>query len=279
MDTTPEFVYRQFSDKTVADNFKNGEVWFESIYCFRNKDINNPALDENDSINKYQNRIQIANNGYHFCTSTSEKRIEKFGPYRFKIDSKKFKDAINTQFKKNEEEHIKVYSENMTYEDLNIYNRPFASDSDEDQWVTVKDSNYKAEHEHRFSFVRQVKPDNDPFVGEFQDNFSDLLKKNEKINLGGYELKFKNKKGIIQKGIIQTVEEFENIKEFELSCEDDLTIKYHENNWVPCDIRLFNISYSEIISTTEVFPYDIKYRCLTHKFKIDDPTGIIVPEQ
>jgi hypothetical protein len=271
MDTTPEFVYRQFSDETVANNFENGEVWFESIYHFRNKDRENPAADENDSINKYKNRIQI-HKDYHFCTSTSKEPIEKFGKYRFKIDSKKFKDAINTQFKEKGEEHIKVYSEDMTYEDLNIYNHPFASDSDEDQWVTVKDSNYKDEHEHRFSFVRQVKPDNDPFVGEFQDNFSDLLKKNKKINLGGYELKFENKKGIIQ-----TVEELENIKEFEL-CGYDLTIKYHESNWVPCDIRLFNISYSEIISTTEFFPYDIKYRCLTHKFKID-PAGIIVREK
>lgn len=251
MDTTPEFVYRQFSDKTVANNFKNGEVWFESIYCFRNKDINSQALDENDSINKYKNRITIQDNIYHFCTS--KKPIKKFGPYGFKIDSKKFKDAINTQLK-----NCKVYSEDMTYQDnLNIYNRPFASDSDKDQWDTVKDGNYNEEHEHRFSFVRQVKPDSDPFVGEFQDNFSDLLKKNKEINLGGYELKFKNKKGIIQNGIIQTVEEFENIKEFELSCGDDLTIKYHENNWVP---------------------YDIKYRCLTHKFKIN-PKGIIVPEQ
>lgn len=272
MDTTPEFVYRQFSDKTVADNFENGEVWFESIYCFRNKDRENPALDKNDSINKYKNRIQIPN-GYHFCTSKSEKPIEKFGPHRFKINSKKFKDTINTQLK-----NCKVYSEDMTYQDnLNICNRPFASDSDKDQWVTVKSGNYKDEHEHRFSFNRVVTSNNDPFVGEFQDNFSDLLKKNKKINLGGYELKFKNKKGIIQKGIIQTVEEFENIKEFELSC-GNLTIKYHENNWVPCDIRLFNIFYSEIISTTEFFPYDIKYRCLTHKFKID-PAGIIVREK
>lgn len=266
MDTTPEFVYRQFSDKTVANNFENGEVWFESTYCFRNKDINNPALDKNDSINKYKNRIQIPN-GYHFCTSTSKEPIKKFGPHRFKIDSKKFKDAINTQFKKRKINR-KVYSKDMTYQDnLNIYNRPFASDSDEDQWVTVKDSNYKDEYEHRFSFVRNVTSNNDPFVGEFQDNFSDLLKKNKKINLGGYELKFKNKKGIIQ-----TVEEFENIKEFELSC-GNLTIKYHENNWVPCDIRPFNNGFVD-----EVFPYDIKYRCLTHKFKID-PTGIIVREQ